>query len=230
MQAYRLRGYVIFGNAAAIGDRLNRVLKTDPPPLCVLLDFAQVSGFDSSAANIMSRAVRAAHARGTRIVLSAAADQVRSILHRGLPAPLRDSLILVEDLDRALERCEDLVIAEWDRQHGDSDEAREELFGLSFDHAIRDLDRQARFEALVHRLAPWLETRSYDAGEIMVARDEVMDGMLLVTEGRAVAREDDTGSRVEEYGPGDTLVAGAALAPHVSRKCRWSRRGRAAPP
>ncbi|MDE0389293.1 MAG: SulP family inorganic anion transporter [Rhodospirillales bacterium] len=217
VQAYRLRGYVIFGNAAAIGDRLGRALKTDPPPLCVLLDFAQVSGFDSSAANVMGRAVRAAHARGTRIVLSAAAEHVRSILHRGLPAPLRDSLILVEDLDRALERCEDLVIAEWDRQRGDSDEAREELFGLSFDHAMRDLDRQARFEALLHRLAPWLETRSYDAGEVMVARDEVMDGMLLVTEGRTVAREDDTGSRVEEYGPGDALAPEAALAPHVSR-------------
>ena len=215
VQVYRLSGYVIFGNAAAIGDRLNRVLKTDPPPLCVLLDFAQVSGFDSSAANVMGRAVRAAQAQETRIVLSAAAEHVRSILNRGLPAPLRDSLILVEDLDRALERCEDLVIAEWDRQHGDSDEAREELFGLSVDHAMRDLDRQSRFEALAQRLAPWLETRSYEAGEIMVARGEAMEGMLLVTEGRAVAREDDTGSRVEEYGPGDALVPGAALAPHV---------------
>ena len=215
VQVYRLSGYVIFGNAAAIGDRLNRVLKADPPPLCVLLDFAQVSGFDSSAANVMGRAVRAAHAQETRIVLSAPAEHVRSILHRGLPAPLRDSLILVEDLDRALERCEDLVIAEWDRQHGDSDEARAELFGLSVDHAMRDLDRQSRFEALLQRLAPWLETRSYEAGEIMVARDAVMEGMLLVTEGRAIVREDDTGSRVEEYGPGDALIAGAALAPHV---------------
>ena len=217
VRAYRLRGYVIFGNAAAIGDRLNRVLKADPPPVCVLLDFAQVSGFDSSAANVMSRAVRAAHARGTRIVLSAAAGHVRSILHRGLPAPLRDSLILAEDLDRALERCEDLVIAEWDRRHGDSDEAREELLGLSFDHAMRDLDRQSRFEALVHRLAPWLETRSYEAGETMVARDEAMDGMLLVTGGRAIASEDETGARVKEFGPGDALGAEAALAPHVPR-------------
>ena len=39
--------------------------------------------------------------------------------------------------------------------------------------------------------------------------------MLLVTEGRAVVREGDTGSRVEEYGTGDALAAEAALAPHV---------------
>ena len=148
-------------------------------------------------------------------MLSAPAEHVRSILHRGLPPLLRDSLILVEDLDRALERCEDLVIAAWDRQHGDSDEAREELFGLSVDHAMRDLDRQSRFEALVQRLAPWLETRSYGAGEIVVARGEAMDGMLLVTEGRAVAREEEAGARVTEYGPGDALAPEAALAPHV---------------
>ena len=82
---------------------------------------------------------------------------------------------------------------------------------------MRDLDRQSRFEALVHRLGPWLETRSYEAGETMVTRDEAMDGMLLVTGGRAIASEDDSGSRVAEYGPGDALGAEAALAPHVPR-------------
>ena len=93
VRVYRLRGYVIFGNASPIGDRLNRVLKTDPPPLCVLLDFADVSGFDSSAANVLGRALRAARAKGTRIVLSGAAEHVRSILQRGLPAPLWEALI-----------------------------------------------------------------------------------------------------------------------------------------
>ena len=80
---------------------------------------------------------------------------------------------------------------------------------------MRDLDRQSRFEALVQRLAPWLETRSYEAGETMVAGGEAMEGMLLVTEGRAAAREEEAGARVTEYGPGDALAPGAALAPHV---------------
>ena len=217
VQVYRLRGYVIFGNAAPIGDRLHRVLKTDPPPLSVLLDFTQVSGFDSSAANVMSRAVRAAHARGTRMVLAAAAEHVRSILHRGLPAPLWDSLILVEDLDRALERCEDLVIAEWDGLHGDSDEAREVLFGLSVDDAMRDLDRQSRFEALTERLEPWLEHRTHGADETILVRGGAPEGMLLVIEGRAVAREEEAGARVLEYGPGDALAAEAAFSPQPAR-------------
>ena len=215
VRVYRLRGYVIFGNAAPIGDRLNRVLKSDPPPLCVLLDFAEVSGFDSSAANVLGRAIRAARAKGTRIVLSAAAEHVRSILQRGLPAPLWEALILTEDLDRALERCEDLVIAEWDRQHAEADEAREVLFGLSVDHAMRELDRLARFEALTERLEPWLEHRDHGAGETIVVQGEQQEGMLLMTGGRAVVREEEAGARVAEYGPGDVLAAEAAFAPHV---------------
>ena len=211
----RLRGYVIFGNAAPIGRHLNQVLKADPPPLCVLLDFAEVSGFDSSAANVLSRVVRTAHARETRIVLSAVPDHVRTILQRSLPAPLWEGSILEDDLDRALERGEDLVIAEWDRLHAGSDEASRELFGLSVDQTMRELDRLTLFEALTERLEPWLEHRAHEAGETILARGEAQEGMLLMTEGRAVAREGDAGARVREYEAGDVLAAEAAFAPHL---------------
>ena len=218
VQVYRLRGYVIFGNAAAIGDRLNRVLKTDPPPLCVLLDFAQVSGFDSSAANVMGRAVRAAHARGTRIVLSAAAEHVRSILHRGLPVPLRDSLILVEDLGP----CAGALRGPSSLPSGTASAATRMRRGRSCSGSpsitpcATSTGRPASRRSCIGLRPGWRPAATTPARS-WLARDEVMDGMLLVTEGRTVAREDDTGSRVEEYGPGDALVPEAALAPHVPR-------------
>ena len=64
MRAYRLRGYVIFGNAFPMGDRLAQALSADPAPLCLLLDFAAVSGFDVSAANVIRRSIRAARPPG----------------------------------------------------------------------------------------------------------------------------------------------------------------------
>ena len=39
--------------------------------------------------------------------------------------------------------------------------------------------------------------------------------MLLVTEGRAIAHEGDTGARMAELGPGDALAAEAAFVPYV---------------
>ena len=216
VRAYRLRGYVIFGNASPMGHRLKQALGADPAPLCLLLDFAAVSGFDVSAANVIFRSVRTARAGGTYIVLSAVAEHVRSILRRGLPESEWGGLIFEEDLDRGLERCEDLVIAEWDRLHAGSEDARNALFGLSIDHAVHELERQACFEALTERLTPWLQSRAYEAGETIVARGERQEGMQFLTQGRAMAREEDAGARMDEYGPGDVLAAEAAFGDHAA--------------
>ena len=143
-------------------------------------------------------------------------EHVRSILRRGLPEGEWRSLIFEEDLDRGLERCEDLVIAEWDRLQDGSDDARDALFGLSIDHALREVERQARFEALTERLKPWLQSRAYEAGETIVARGERQEGMQFLTQGRAMAREEDAGARMDEYGPGDALAAEAAFGDHAA--------------
>ena len=214
VHACRLRGYIIFGNASPMGDRLKEALRTDPPPLCLLLDFAAVSGFDASAANVICRSIRATHARRTRIVLSAMPTRIRLMLRHGLLDNEWQALIFEEDLDLGLERCEDLVIGEWDRIHAGSEDARHALFGLSIDHAMRELDRQAHFESLTERLGPWLRDRAYAAGETIVALSERQEGMQFLIEGRAVG--ENTGTRVDEYGPGDVLVPQAVFGNNVS--------------
>ena len=213
---YRLRGYIIFGNAAPMGDRLKEALEADPIPLCLLLDFADVSGFDISAANVICRSIRAAQTRGTQIVLSAMAERTRSTLRPGLPESEWRHLIFAEDLDHGMEQCEDLVIAGWERLHSESEDARDALFGISIDHAVRELDRQARFEALTERLGPWLQPFAYAAGEDIVAHGEIQQGMQFLTAGRAMARAGQSGARAQEYGPGDALAPQAAFGPHLA--------------
>ena len=215
VHVYELCGYITFGNASPIGDRLKQTLNADPAPLCLLLDFDAVTGFDVSAAKVVCRTIRAADARGARIVLSAAPAHVRSILRNGLSENEWRGLIFEKDLDRSLERCEDFVIAEWDRLQDGQHDVRATLFGLSVDHALRELDRQARFEALMERLGPWLEDRVYGAGDTIVAQGEKQEGVQLLTEGRAVAREKESGVRTREYGPGDALAVEAVFANHV---------------
>ena len=174
----------------ASGDRLKEALESDPPPLCLLLDFSDVSGFDISAANVICRSIRAAQTRGTHIVLSAMAERTRSTLRPGLlDSEWRNrSVVFAQDLDHGLERCEDLVIAEWERLHSESEDARDALFGISIDHAVRELDRQARFEALTERLGPWLQPFAYAAEEAIVAHGEIQQGMQFLTAGRARRR------------------------------------------
>ena len=90
------------------------------------------------------------------------------------------------------------------------------MFDISFDHVVRQLDRQARFEALIERLRPWLQDRTYAIGETIVARGEKQKGMQVLTEGRATVRGEDAGARMDEHGPGDALASQAAFGSHVA--------------
>ena len=146
-------------------------------------------------------------------------EPLYSVLRRCLPEGERRALDFAEDLDRGLERCEDLLILEWDRQNAGSDAARSTLLGLAFDQALRDTDRQARFEALTEQLGPWLEDRVYTAGENVVARGERQPGMQFLVEGRVTKRDGEAGPRVDEFGQGDALMPQAAFEDHVAESC-----------
>ncbi len=45
ISTYRLRGYIFFGSAISLGDRLKLTLETDPVPQCLLLDFTTSPGW-----------------------------------------------------------------------------------------------------------------------------------------------------------------------------------------
>ena len=216
VRTYRLRGYIFFGSAVAMGDRLKRTLESDPVPHCLLLDFAGVSGLDASAVNVFYRVIQTARSLGTKIVLSALPERLESTLRRSLPEGEWRSLLFEDDLDRGLERCEQIVIAEWHRLHAGSDDARTTLLDLSIDDAVRQLERQAHFEGLMDRLRPWLKSRSYAADETIVARGEKQEGMQLLVRGRATIRREKAGARLGEFGPGSALASQAAFGDHVA--------------
>ena len=216
MRTYRLRGYIFFGSASSMGDRLKQALEADPAPQCLLLDFAGVTGLDASAVNVFYRVIRTARSLGTTIVLSALPERFESALRRTLPEAEWGSLLFEEDLDRGLERCEQVVIDEWHRLHAGSEDARTTLFGLSIDEAVRQLERQAHFEELTDRLQPWLESRSYAADETIVAQGERQEGMQLLVRGRATMRGEKDGARMGEFGPGSVLAPQAILGNHVA--------------
>ena len=216
VRVHLLGGYIFFGSASSLGDRLKRTLKADPPPICLLLDFAGVSGFDISAVNVFSRVIRAARQVQSQVVLSTMPERFRLRLRRSLPDRDWRNLFFEEDLDHGLERCEEIVIAEWTRLHGTSQDTREALFDVSIDDAVRQLEKQARFEELTKRLRPWLQFRDYAAGETIVARGERQEGMQLLIGGRAAVRGEHGEARMAEYGPGDALEPQAAFEDHVA--------------
>ena len=200
----RLRGYVFFGSVCPLADQLRESLHGDPRPACMLLDFADVSGFDFSAVNVLARFLQSANTAGVQVVLSTPPEQLRSGLERNLPRSEFAAVQFEPDLDSALEHCEEVVIAAWKADTRMVDERRASLFDRAADDLERHLERQIRFEDLMDELRSWLDPRRYAEGEALAGPGIPSPGLQLLTSGRASAR-DGAGIRFRQHGPGDAI-------------------------
>ena len=110
LHTYHLRGYMFFGIASPLVERLKSALRSNPPPQCVLLDFTAVTGFDVSAATALHRFTLAAKSQGTEVVFSAVPEHFEATLATIVPGDAKSGLHFEDDLDRGLERCEDIIL------------------------------------------------------------------------------------------------------------------------
>ena len=203
VQAYRLRGYLFFGSSYHFADRLKQSLTEEPRPLCVVLDFEAVSGFDFSTVSALCRILVAARASQVPVLFSAAPERLQSELRRNLPLPAYANAAFYPDLDHALEQGEDLAVATHRPQPGD-EPADASLLEAVADDMARQLDSQAQFEELIVELRGWTQPRRHAAGETLSVADEPDEGFMLLTSGRATLLDSD-GVRLRQYGPGDLI-------------------------
>ena len=204
VEGYRLRGYIFFGSAAPLADRLRGSLNGPSRPDCLLLDFANVSGFDFSGVNVLSRVLQAANGEDVQVVLSAPPKGLRTGLAHNLPPPVFAELILEANADLALERCEDTVIAAWKTNADRTDWQRGALLERAADDLEHYLDREAEFEELMDELRDWLEGRDHACDETIAAKRTAEAGVQFLVSGQASAH-DIAGARIYQCAPGDVV-------------------------
>lgn len=221
----RISGYLFFGSAnilnRSVADGLQPHSPAESPPSHMILDFAEVDGFDSSAVNCFLRMFQRCSDAGCQLVFAAAPPALAEQMRRAAPLDTATGRFL-PDLDRALEKCEDEVLGRaLDRleDQGGAD-GRNRLFDLAVDDLLRHLEDAERFEALVERLGPYLESRRLDAGAIILEQGRAPDGVWLLLAGQAeeVFRDPAGCSiRLRTLGPGgmvgQTCGEGGAPAP-----------------
>ena len=204
VQAYRLRGYLFFGSVCPLADHLRQSLSGTSRPTCLILDFSAVSGFDFSAVNVLSRFLQTADAAGVRVALSALSEELQTGLKHNLPPAIYDKLLVEPDVDRALECCEEIVLADWKTDVDRADERRAALMEHTVDDLECYLERQIDFENLLEELRPYLSPRQYAADEALVGPDAPQEGLQLLLSGR-VSGYDSAGTRLFQRGPGDSI-------------------------
>jgi len=110
VQILRLNGYVFFGSANGLLERIRKRAEAAPPAFLVI-DLRRVTGVDSSAVQMFLKVEHLARAKGFDVVLAGASEHVRGQLERG---GVQDGGVLTfePDLDRGLQRCEDGLLAQ----------------------------------------------------------------------------------------------------------------------
>ena len=76
------------------------------------MDLRQVTGVDASAVMSFVKVIHLAETNGFELVLAGASDPVRKQLERGGVATAEGVVRFEPDLDRGLQRCEDVVLEE----------------------------------------------------------------------------------------------------------------------
>ena len=159
---------------------------------------------------MLGRFLQRAEAAGVRVVLCGVSEPLRMGLERTLPPAAFSELLMEPNADRALERCEDIVIAAWRADVDAAGERRKEILEHAGEDLERYLDRQIQFEDLIADLGEWLHPRDYAAGQPLAGQDAADEGLQLLLSGRASAF-DDAGARLYQLGPGDAVWPAGAL-------------------
>lgn len=216
IRVLRIMGYLFFGSANILSQSVTGKLQppSGPSPSHIIIDFAEVDGFDSSAVNCFLRMLQRCADADCRLVFAAPPGALADQMRRAAPQESA-TLQFFPDLDRALEWCEDAVLTRA-LAHLEADggtHGRDKLFDLAVDDLLLHLADAERFEALIERLAPSVEPRQAQTGQIILHQGDYPGGVLLFVSGQAeeVYRDPNGAAvRLRTLGPG--CIAGQTMA------------------
>jgi SulP family sulfate permease len=166
VQILRVDGFVFFGSANGLLERIRKRAETDPPRFLVI-DLGRVTGVDSSAVVAFIKVLHLAEAAGFELVFTGTSDAVRSQMARG--GLVASEIVRFEpDLDRGLQRCEEGLLA-------DGAVAGPESFSIDGGDALAGMPSGLR---------AYLERLELPDGTVLLRQGESPDDVYVLESGR----------------------------------------------
>lgn len=194
IQGMALQSYLFFGSANRLYVRVRQLLAQQPQIRFLVFDFRLVTGLDSSATYSFSQIRDAADEKGARIVLVNLAPELERVFR--VARLLEDGVLVAGTLDRALEHCEEQVIAAHKPAGSEA-------------HSLRAWLTQALDDpAMADRLAQHCMRREFPEGAVIARQGENAASMHFILEGRVgviLEQEDGRNLRVRSLGPQTTI-------------------------
>lgn len=205
IQGLNLQSYLFFGSANRLYQHVKLLLQERPECRYLLFDFKLVTGVDSSAAYSFAQIKRSAGDLGVELILvhlPAAAEKVlRSSDFIG------EGVTIIPELDRALEWCENELIAQHQGLAQEAANLRDWFTGI--------LDSEHDADELIRRC----QRLEVEAGDIIVQAGDPADSMHFILDGRVgimIPAEDGRTTRVRSLGR-YTTIGEMGLVSHTPR-------------
>lgn len=204
IQVLELQGYLFFGTASSLLDRIKERLSDSSlqEVRFVVLDFRRVSGLDSSAVLGFTKLRQLASSRGITLVLTGLDERYRRGLERGgFTEDPEGDVRFMPDLDRGVQWCEDRLLEDAGAP------------ATAEPPPLEDQLRAALGSVDPAWVLPYLEPIEIDAGETLMRQNEPSDGLYFLESGRlTVQLETPEGGRMRlrTMGPG-TVVGEVTL-------------------
>jgi sulfate permease, SulP family len=199
VQILRVNGFVFFGSANGLLERIRRRVEASPLRYMVI-DLRRVTGVDSSAVVSFLKVVHLAEAHGFELVFTGATDAVRRQLARG--GVVESDLVRFEpDLDRGLQRCE------------------EGLLATVAPEQVASLDGDGVVAGMPEGLSPYLERVELTPDTTLIHQDEAPGDVFVLESGRLrveTLTAEGTRMRLRTLRPG-VVVGEVALYTRVPR-------------
>ncbi len=199
---FALRGYIFFGTADRLYRELLDTVKDAEGMTWIVVDFASVTGIDSSASGAFVKFARTIDAGHVRFAVAGMTRDVAVRWNASLDTELH--ALAFEDLDLALEYCERDLLGLYE-SYSDAPEPIERWLAQEFGKELGSM----LFDAM--------ERVELDIGNVLCFRGEPSDRMFFVESGRfAIVIGDEHPRRVGSAGP-HTIIGEMGLYRHAPR-------------
>jgi SulP family sulfate permease len=165
VEILRVHGFVFFGTASGLLGTIRRRVGAGGLRYLVV-DLRGVTGVDASAVASFAKVVELAETDRFELVLAGAPQGVRRRLERGGVAPAAGVVAFEPDLDRALQRCEDGLLA-----------------GTEPDPSAA-AGAEGALQGVPPGLSTFLERVSLAAGDVLIRQEEPPGDVFVLESGR----------------------------------------------
>jgi SulP family sulfate permease len=170
LQGLCLQSYLFFGSANRLYEHVKALLARQPQCRFLLFDFKLVTGLDSSATHSFTQIKQAADALGARLVLVNLSPAMTKAFNN-IKFITKDILVIPE-LDRALEACENAIILAHSDADGDTRSLRDWLAEVLGNVGHAEL------------LAAQCQRLEFGEGDVIAHQGAPADSMHFILEGR----------------------------------------------